>query len=141
MKNVADFNKMLKAEIVEYINMLIERYGVDFKPIKVKTFNVKSAAIARALLVQEAVKEKKQVVNPVKEENGKINYKNYKSRSDCIRAIAQSRKQITQDELKKALEYLDRNAHILISIIGNPKRVKNPINFTYDRKTKTYTFN
>jgi hypothetical protein len=102
------------------IKELTELYNSKTKGKVIKKFESKAQAIAR-------IKK----VLPKKDEQ-KV------SKVSIIRSMFEDKGAWTREEIMSRTGFDARNAHAAMNILKNAARTKNPIIFTYDRKTRTY---
>jgi hypothetical protein len=108
-----DLEKMTIKELTELYNSMGEGK-------KIKKFESKAKAIAR---VKKLLAENKP---------GKV------SKVSIIRSMFEDKGSWTRQEIMSRTGFDARNAHAAMNVLKNAARTKDPINFTYDRKTQTY---
>jgi hypothetical protein len=108
-----DLEKMTIKELTELYNSMTEGK-------KIKKFESRAKAIAR---VKKLLPEKKE---------HKV------SKMGIIREMFQDQASWTRGEIMSRTGFDSKNAHAAMNVLKNPKRTKDPLNFTYDRENQTY---
>ena len=102
------------------IKELTELYNSKTNGKKIKKFETKAKAIERIKKLLPKNDERKV------------------SKMSIIRSMFQEQVSWTRDEIMSRTGFDSRNAHAAMNVLKNAARTKNPLNFTYDRKTQTY---
>ena len=102
------------------IKELTELYNSRTEGKKIKKFESKAKAITR---VKKLLAENRP---------GKI------SKVGIIRSMFEDKDSWTRQEIMSRTGFDSRNTHVAMSVLQNAYRTKNPLIFSYNRKTQTY---
>ena len=108
-----DLEKMTIKELTELYNSMTEGK-------KIKKFESKTKAIARVKKLLPEKKDRKM------------------SKMGIIRQMFQDKASWTREEIMSRTGFDAKNAHAAMNVLKNPDRTKDPLNFEYDRKNRTY---
>ena len=120
------------------IKELTKLYNSKIGGKMVKKFESKAKAIER---IKKILPQKEEVQKKAedKEKAGiKERAEGKVSKVSIIRSMFEEKESWTREEIMSRTGFDARNAHAAMNILKNAARTKEPLYFTYDRKTQTY---